>query len=175
MKFKNKQEVHEYLKNSKVYVGDKSKEVQKILHKYGFHWRNLKDKNNLALYIGDEYLGGTDDELLFYANIGIDDNDIIAHFDVNKELSVDEILSIEIEEDVSKTHIFKPFDKVLMCDYNECWGPELFRSSRFYKGTEAIRDYTYFTSISGLTAMHCIPYEGNEDLVFKPYNHEDER
>ena len=43
MKFENKQKVHDYLKNSKVDAGDKSKEVQQVLYRYGFRWLDLKN------------------------------------------------------------------------------------------------------------------------------------
>ena len=36
-------------------------------------------------------------------------------------------------------------------------------------------DSAVYYGISGYGAHHCIPYESNENLVLKSYNHEDER
>ena len=92
MKFKSKEEVREYLKNSKIDAGDRSEEVQKILYKYGFrwiYWENISDVPfwlyaQPFLRIDGEYIG------TFISYNGFCINDF-------KELSVDDILSIEIE------------------------------------------------------------------------------
>lgn len=168
MKFKNKEAAHEYLKNSKVDAGDKSKEVQKVLYEYGFKWLGFKNLLDVPtyffalsfLFINGDYIYSFDSEYGF-------------HKDNYKQLPVDDILSIEIEKEVVQHHIFKPFDKVLMCDDNGHWEPELFRSSSLIK--ESDDSDTVYHGISGYSARHCIPYEGNEDLVLKPYNHEDGR
>jgi len=174
MKFKNKQAAHDYLKNSKVWAGDKSKEVQKVLYEYGFHWHDSKDANNspLALYISDEFLDGTNDYSLFFTNMSKDVNSSVLHFYINKELFTNDILSIEIEQE---KHEFKPFDKVLVSKDNSCWNPEFFKCYGYGGYNDEGISVVYYMSISGYTYTHCIPYEGNEELVFKTYNNEDKR
>ena len=92
MKFKDKEEVHEYLKNNKINAGSKNKEIQKVLYEYGFHcfgWKSIFDVSSYLLilpflYIDGEYIQPFDSIGLFYK------------LSCN-ELSIDDILSIEIE------------------------------------------------------------------------------
>ena len=65
---------------------------------------------------------------------------------------------IKIEEPKPK-HIFKPYDKVLMCNAGEkrwlatefsCYNPD---DAKYY-----------YRAINGNTYSHCLPYEGNEHL-----------
>jgi len=92
MKFRNKQEVHDYLKNSKIYAGDKGLEIQKILYEYEFKWLVFKSIYDVPfslstlpfLWLNSEYIG------TFISYNGFCINDF-------KELSIDDILSIEIE------------------------------------------------------------------------------
>jgi len=170
MKFENKQKVHDYLKNSKIDAGDKSKEVQKVLYEYGFKWLGFKNLLDVPtyffalsfLFINGDYIYSFDSEYGF-------------HKDNYKQLPVDDILSIEIEEEVVQPHVFKPFDKVLMCKNDSCWNPEFFKSYGYGGCDNRRNNVIYYMSISGYTYTHCIPYEGNENLIFKPYSRKDER
>lgn len=54
---------------------------------------------------------------------------------------------------------FKPFDKVLVRNYDGEWKPAFFS---YYDYTS---DYLYVT-MHGFRYTYCIPYEGNEHLAF---------
>lgn len=174
MKFKNEQEVHDYLKWSKVHANLNNEEIQKVLFNYGFRRetgydellmkkitsKEIGNKNHSFIYIMEDVFSTNDNRLVF--------NDW-----EHKELYASEILSIEIME-VPKKYEFKTFDKVLMI-YDEKWIPCFFRTSLFYIEieTEDHHTYTKYSSLDGRVSRHCIPYEGNESLIDKPYNYED--
>lgn len=170
MKFKDKKEVHDYLKNSKVDAGDKSKEVQQVLYRYGFRWLDLKNITDVPSYLFALPFLCIDNVYIrsFNSKPGFDRNNC-------KKLSVEDILSIEIEKETVQPHVFKPFNKVLMCKNDSCWNPEFFKSYGYGGCDNRRNNAIYYMSISGYTYTHCIPYEGNENLVLKSYNHEDER
>lgn len=168
MKFKDKKAVHDYLKNSKVRVTYKTIDVIKVLNKYGLCGNILNNDVAIQNILQAKFLFIQDESIYFSTNTyGF-------YYSNYKELSVDDILSIEIEgeEEVVQPHVFKPFDKVLMCKNDSCWNPEFFKSYG-YDGIKG--NVVGYMSINGCTYTHCIPFEGNEELAFKPYNHEDER
>lgn len=68
---------------------------------------------------------------------------------------------------------FKPFDKVLVRNGKKCkWLPAFFILDR---GEEMAWRYSVLPLRSGKTAdfIHCIPYEGHENIVFTSYDIED--
>ena len=86
-----KEEIRKYLDNTKVYVNGKSKEIQEKLFSFGYGWRNGK-------YIKVDF---TDKPFLFIDKQG----DITYGSDMlffkehkYKEISADEILSLEVTE-----------------------------------------------------------------------------
>ena len=61
-------------------------------------------------------------------------------------------------EELSKEHVFKPFERVLVRDLsNECWNADLF--------SHLTNDTGYPYQCCNQMWMQCIPYEGNEDLL----------
>ena len=167
MKFKNEKAVREYLNNSKVRLVYKTIDIIKVLNKYGLCGNILNNDvaiQNVSqakfLLIQDESISLSTYTYGFY------------HSDC-KELSVNDILSIEIEEEVIHPHIFKSFDRVLMSKKDSCWNPEFFRCCGYGGYDDREINVVNYMSINGCTYTHCIPYEGNEELAFKPYNHED--
>lgn len=71
-----------------------------------------------------------------------------------------EVIDVECvpndREDEPRQH-FNPYDKVLVCDYNDlCWSCGLFSH---------LDDSGNYICIDGIFDQQCIPYEGNEHLV----------
>ena len=108
MKFKDKKEVHDYLKNSKVRLTYKTIDVIKVLNKYGLCGNILNNDVAIQNILQAKFLFIQDESIYFSTNTyGF-------YYSNYKELSVDDILSIEIEgeKEVVQPHVFKPFDKV---------------------------------------------------------------
>lgn len=134
--------VDERIKNIKIFIDDKSVELQKKLFDLGAEWRGTKTE---IMY---------DDKYFFF----VDENGMMAHSNNLRyyfhsdyqEIKVDEILCWEPQHD------FEPFEKVLVRNSNsERWVIDL---------------YSHFdnTHICLKTAWHqCIPYKGNEHLLGK--------
>lgn len=56
-------------------------------------------------------------------------------------------------------HKFKPFNKVLVRDFDdEEWEPQLFSRERAH-------EFRIYGTLSGEAYAQCIPYNGNEHLV----------
>lgn len=143
-----KEEAIKFLSNTRVYTDGRSKEIQKKLFEIGFKW--LGNANEVAflsspfLFLNSDMSIGHENDMKFFKS---------HHF---KEIKVDDILSITIEEEKPK---FKPFDKVLARDsYNDNWHADLF--SHYNVGNS---NYPFRTLVSYY--KYCIPYEGNEHLV----------
>lgn len=149
MKFKNKEQVRDYLKNSKIYVDGQSEEIQKVLFEYGFDrkYETLEDGEIIVDEVGD-----THNPFIFIINrifFTSCDMDYFHNYSL-KKLKAEDILSIEIEDCE-----FETFDKVLMY-INGYWKPQLF----------GYRDSSHvYHSIEGLESFHCIFYKGNEHLT----------
>lgn len=94
MKFKNEQEVHDYLKDSKMYIDGKSAQIQEILFKYGFKWNSAK--NNVAAFKDYPFL--FIDSTTFTCGWNMK---MFCTYD-KKEIKVEDILSIEIEESIEE-------------------------------------------------------------------------
>lgn len=137
-----KQQAQDFLKNKKVYVNGKSEEIQKKLFECGCKWRGSSREVSCTsypfLYIDKKLDMTWGDDMNHFSNRDL------------KEITAEEILSIELIEEPK----FKPFDKVLVRDYNhEPWSIEFFNS--MYK--------SQFECIMSVYNQ-CIPYEGNEHL-----------
>lgn len=172
MKFKDKQSVREYLNGSKIYVNGKSEEIQKVLFKYGF---DRKDESIEDECVVVKEVGNTYNPFIYVTCYIFCTGCDMDHFHNHpyKELKAEDVLSIEVEKS-QKKYEFKTFDKVLMCADNT-WEPCFFRASQSITiGAYDEIHCTRYMSMGGLISAHCIPYEGNESLLGKPYNHEDE-
>ena len=139
---KTLEEAKDYIRNSKIYVAGKGPEIyDKLIHIIGRTSGVERDFKAPFLYIERD--------------LDIMDGCWMDSFIKNdkKELSVDNILSITIEEEC----FLKPFDKVLVRDHNsQEWNIDLFKK---YDGL----DYRY--SCMGCHWRQCIPYDGNESLL----------
>lgn len=141
-----KEEAIKMLSNTKVYVDDKSEDIQKKLFEIGFEWADGKRKvfytemPFLYIYFGLQLKGGS--------NMNSFKNNEF------KEIKADDILSLTIDKECE----FKPFDRVLVRGSDdETWKADFFSH---------IRDggVCYFATIRG-SWVQCIPFEGNEHLL----------
>lgn len=137
-----KTEAFEYLKNRKIYVNGKSAEIQKILFKAGFSW----DWDKTTKYEGKPFIF-TYEEALFHLTHSSDMTYFRNH--KNTEISAEEILAIEIQEEKPK------------------------HDEELYKLAQPIREYMRKHNISGrLVVSQCSITV--EDLRFiYPNNPED--
>lgn len=144
-----KQEVIDNLKNTKVYVAGKSKEIQEKLFELGFTWllgRKVQFIDSPFLYLSD--------------SLGVSAGESMTEFVSNKgrEVTAEYILRLTLEE--RPEYEFEPFDRVLVRDSDdEAWTCNIF--SNFI--LEEDSPYSFWC-ISG-SWIQCIPYEGNEHLV----------
>ena len=123
-----KKEARKLLTNTKVYVKDKSEEIQLKLFSLGFKWelssKSVQYTNAPFLYISEKYLAyGTDVES-FYSH-------------TYREINVNDILNITIE---SKYRSFK--------DAEACW-QEMLKHQPFGWLKDKVRDcYIFLNNIS---------------------------
>lgn len=97
-----KEEARTFLNGTKVYVEDKSKEIQEKLFSLGYDW---KDKRKMVQFEGEPFLFITED--------GITYSDDVVYFkkeSLEREISADEILSIKVKDS------YRSFK-----DKKECW------------------------------------------------------
>lgn len=147
-----KMEPDKRLSNKKVYVKDKSEEIQKKSFELGYEWGG--SCNQIPLYMDAPFL-------YFDSNVVISFGKDMDNFlkDRCEEITIDYILSLQPEPE-KKEYAFKPFDKVLARDKdNHLWMPNFFS----FKDNSC--DYP-FCMINGAEYRQCIPYEGNEHLTF---------
>lgn len=99
-----KEEIRKYLDNTKVYVNGKSKEIQEKLFSFGYRWNC---ENSAKIMFTDKPF------LLIYKNGNITWTDNMHNFTEhkNREISAEEILSIEVTEPS-----YRPFKS-----QEECW------------------------------------------------------
>lgn len=100
-----KEEIRKFLDNTKVYVNGKSKEIQEKLFSFGYSWGGginhtvVSNVNKPFLFIyKDKHFACTNDMCYFTEH-------------KNREITVDEILSLEISEP-----LYRPFK-----NGKECW------------------------------------------------------
>lgn len=152
-----KKEAQEMLINTKVYVNGKSKEIQEKLFEIGFRWdryNNSVDYTNMPFLYMDQSL---------YLSFG--SNMLMYKENTYKEISVEDILSIKIDEEYQ----FKAYEKVLVRDNDDeakeyelnYWSCDLFSHMNTCLSEEI---YPYVT-IGGNRWMECIVYAGNEHLI----------
>ena len=99
-------EARTFLNGTKVYVEDKSKEIQEKLFSLGYDWN---DKRKAVQYEKEPFLFINEDCITY--------SDDIVYFkkeSLERELSADEILSIKV------TWSYRPFK-----DKKECWNEML--------------------------------------------------
>ena len=117
--------------------------IQEKAFELGYEWNSGKEvfhKTSPYLFLGNKITHISDeDESYFKRHSGI-------------EISADDFLDFNPEED------FKPFDKVLVRDFDsEVWGLD------FFERKNRNEPYTYHCIKSFY--HQCIPYEGNEHLL----------
>ena len=137
------------LAKTKVYVKDKSEEIQRKAFRLGYKWDQLDGQT--PLYMDSPFLYFNRSGCLLFGN---NMENFLKHS--YEEVTIDYILSLEPEPECP----FKPFDKVLVRDKdsNE-WMPNFFsfqKDNSFYR----------FITINDGAYRQCIPYEGNEHLAF---------
>lgn len=99
-----KEEIRKFLGNTKVYVNGKSKEIQEKLFSFGYKW-NRKNPTEVC-FVDMPFLLLCKDWEISYTN------NMLSFFnDDNREISAEEILSLEITEPS-----YRPFK-----DKDECW------------------------------------------------------
>lgn len=145
-----KKEAFEYLKETKIFVDNNSEKLQKKLFEIGFKWATgeqkiqYTDKPFLYLYNNRVITYGTNIEDFCSCSL--------------KLLKVQEILKIKIDD--IKIHEFKPFDRVLVRD----WDTEHWKIELFEKYDETEKDYPYVCL--NFRYKQCIHFEGNEHLLW---------
>ena len=99
-----KEEIRKFLDNTKVYVNGKSREIQEKLFSFGYKWQvtNSTEVSNIERPF-----------LFIYSDERISHSNDMDHFSEheNREISADEILSLEITEPS-----YRPFKTK-----DECW------------------------------------------------------
>ena len=98
-----REEARTFLSGTKVYVEDKSKEIQEKLFSLGYDWI---DKRKQVQYEGKPFLFICKDSLISYS----EDVVYFKKESTERELSADKILSIEVKEP------YRPFKS-----QEECW------------------------------------------------------
>lgn len=139
----------ETLDNTKVYVRDKSKEIQEKLFSLGYRWIGCDDciiinLNHPFIFIyEDKTITATSDVQRFFNHI------------IKKEVTPEEILNFKPIQKVK----LEPFQKVLVRDSNtQRWCANFFSNTIPY-----LKIYKY-QCLDNVFSM-CIPYEGNEHLL----------
>ena len=97
-----KEEIRTILDNTKVYVNGKSKDIQKKLFSFGYKWGD----NSIEIRFMNEPFLYIHSRLFYHGNNMIDFMD-----DERKEITADEILSLEVTEPS-----YRPFK-----NKDECW------------------------------------------------------
>lgn len=142
------------LADTKVYVAGKSKEIHENVLRLGYRV-DIFDKQYRLTY----------PFMFFHENGKITYGTDMENFVVNnnKEVTADYILSIKPTEEPG--YDFKPFDRVLVRDKDtDEWSPDFFMNYL----TQGVDDYSgnKVRTISRIPYKQCIPYKGNEHLIF---------
>ena len=99
-----KEEIRKFLDNTKVYVNGKSKEIQEKLFSFGYGWE--VGNNRAVLHTGQPFLCiYKNGDITYMYNMDV----FVKH--ENKEITAEEILSLEITEPS-----YRPFKS-----QDECW------------------------------------------------------
>lgn len=101
-----KEEIKNFLDNTKVYVNGKSEEIQKKLFSFGYKWRGetveVLNKDKPFLFISNKDWIKYADDMIFFKNHKF------------TEITAEQILSLELPES------YRPFK-----DKDECWNEML--------------------------------------------------
>ena len=145
----------EDLKNTKIYLSneDDRVEFQEKVFELGVRWANKTLGFQLApnsfYYISND-MHMTSDPISFSSSFN--------RCNYN-QIFLEDVLAIEEHKEECK---FKPFDKVLVRDAeDERWIP---REFSWYNPSCYDDDYKFEVTTGG-RYIHCIPYEGNEELA----------
>lgn len=108
-----KEQAIELLRFTKVYVKDKSKEIQQKAFKLGFKWMySGADEAKMLNHLDAPFI-------IFYTRAMEPCRDVeYFNFDDSKEITAEEILAITIEDELKPTH--RPFKNA-----EECWNEML--------------------------------------------------
>ena len=103
----------EFLRFTKVYVKDKSKEIQQKAFELGFKWLySDKETSKMLNHLDAPFI-------IFYTGAMVPCCDVeYFNFDDSKEITAEEILAINIEDELKPTH--RPFKNA-----EECWNEML--------------------------------------------------
>ena len=99
-----KEEIKKFLDNTKVYVNGKSREIQEKLFSFGYDWSPINHK--VVIHTTQPFLFTDKNGNIAYVN---DMNFFVKHN--NREITADEILSLEVTEPS-----YRPFKS-----QDECW------------------------------------------------------
>ena len=134
-----KEEIKEFLDDTKVYVNGKSKEIQEKLFSFGYRWNCSKPTT--VSNVNKPFLFIYEDREITYS---IDMDSFAKH--KNREISAEEILSIEVTEPS-----YRPFKS-----QEECWnemlkhqpfGWVIDKNDNSYEHIEDLNIYTRFSKI----------------------------
>ncbi len=148
-----RKQFRESLRDTKVFVGTKSKEIQVRLFELGFDWRNVS--RTCAQYLDQPfiYICGKD------STLGHDHD--FKYFNNHKyqEITIDYILNTKIEGEVN------PTDFVLVRNsVNLKWELSIFSRMASSDDMKLERGSRCYITLTGWF-KECIPYKGNEDLL----------
>lgn len=125
-----RKEIKKFLANTKVYVNGKSKEIQEKLFSLGYEW-----------YSGDTEVDHIEAPFLYiYTNMYFakgSNMDYFSNHD-NKEITAEEILSLELTEPS-----YRPFK-----DKDECWQEMLKHQPFGWVIIQAVNEYRSLSTIS---------------------------
>ena len=142
----------EDLKNTKIYLKteDEVKQFQEKVFKLGVEWSDGSNSVCKSMF-SDTFF--TINEFL---NLFMDCGNISFISKKRKQIFLEDVLAIEEPKKECK---FKPYDKVLVRDYdNERWRPRLFA----WHNVDYKEDYPYpFETTDSDFYRYCIPYDEN--------------
>lgn len=143
-----KKEAQDSLRNTKVYVNGKSKNIQEKLFEIGVQWSTgssiVKYTERPFLYIDHDLKMTHELDMEYFNNSPL------------MEITADYILNIQINEIPQ----FKPFDKILYkYKQHDFWKAGIY--SHFRNNKHFIIGYGFMKDIN------IIPYDGNEDKLDK--------
>lgn len=144
-------EIDKFLAYTKVYVNGKSKEIQEKLFSLGYKWCDGYTKVDytdcpfLYIYKESKFISGNN-------MVNFSDNE-------NREITAEEILSLELTKTKFDPKTLQPFDRVLVRDKDyENWNCGFFS----HKDASCI----YHCRCIGTPYIYCIPYnEETKHLV----------
>lgn len=149
----------EFLRFTKVYVKDKSKEIQQKAFELGFRWLYSRDNDGLAL----EHLDAP--FILFAGKVMHPCCDVERfNYDDSKEITAEEILAITIEDEPKPT--YRPFKNA-----DECWNemqkhePFGWVKSDLPNGTYNYALLTFFDNIEVKTQEDIFYYDEAFDMI----------